>query len=115
MRFQNSFGNRFFDDDRFSVSFRISSDFIYKAILLPTMLYNCTTNVNFSRTQLSMLSSLDNRIEKLCTKKQPPIVNEIKRHTAMLVKKCMLGEVCDNMNGMFVVKQHGIATRNNLN
>ena len=61
---------------------------IYKAILLPTMLYNCTTNVNFSRTQLSMLSSLDNRIEKLCTKKQPPIVNEIKRHTAMLVKKC---------------------------
>ena len=86
---------------------------IYKAILLPTMLYNCTTNVNFSRTQLSMLSLLDNRIEKLCTKKQPPIVNEIKRHTAMLVKKCMLGEVCDNMNGMFVVKQHGITTRNN--
>ena len=25
----------------------------------------------------------------------------------------MLGEVCDNMNGMFVVKQHGITTRNN--
>ena len=60
-----------------------------------------------------MFSSLDNIIEKLCTKKQPPIVNEIKRHTAMLVKKCMLNKVCDNMNGMFVVKQHSITTRNN--
>ena len=29
----------------------------------------------------------------------------------MSIKK--LGEVCDNMNGMFVVKQHAIKTRNN--
>ena len=31
----------------------------------------------------------------------------------MLVRKCMLNKVCDNMNGMFVVKQHSITTRNN--
>ena len=67
----------------------------YKGILLPTLLYNCTTNLNLTNTQLQNLNSLDRRVGKATSSEQSPIANEIKKHAFMSLKKCLNGEVCE--------------------
>ena len=86
---------------------------VYKGILLPIFLYSCTTNLNMKNSQLSKLTSLDNRITKIIGKQQTPIHNEIKRHAAMLVKKCLNNELCNNFEGFFEIRHHQRSTRNN--
>ena len=49
---------------------------VYKGILLPTLLYNCTTNVNLKNTQLQKLNSLDRRVGKVISSEQTPIANK---------------------------------------
>jgi hypothetical protein len=86
---------------------------IYKGILLPVLLYSCTTNLNLTNSQMSKLSSLDNRIAKITGKKQTLIVNEIKKHSVILVKKCLNNEVCESFLTFFTIRNHEINTRNN--
>lgn len=86
---------------------------IYKGILLPVLLYSCTTNLNLTNSQMSKLSSLDNRIAQITTKKQSSIENEIKKHSVILVKKCLNGEVCENFETFFTIRNHKVNTRNN--
>ena len=49
---------------------------VYKGILLPTLLYNCTTNVNLKNTQPQKLNSLDRRVGKVISSEQTPIANK---------------------------------------
>ena len=44
-----------------------------EGILLPVLLYACTTNLSLTNTQLSKLLSLDRRLTRLATKRQTPI------------------------------------------
>ena len=86
---------------------------IYKGILLSVLLYSCTTNLNLTNSQMSKLSSLDNRIAKITGKKQTPIESEMKKHSVILVKKCLNNEVCENFVTFFTIRNHEVNTRNN--
>ena len=86
---------------------------IYRGILLPVLLYACTTNLRLTNTQLSKLSSLDRRIARLTTKRQTPIQNEMKKHAVLLVRKCLDRQLCENFQNFFSVRAHEQSTRNN--
>ena len=86
---------------------------MYKGVLLPTLLYNCTTNLNLTNTQLQKLNSLDSRVGKVTSIEQTLIANEIKKHALMLVKKCLNGGVCEIFDNFFEMRTHEKSTRNN--
>ena len=84
-----------------------------KGILLPALLYNCTTNLNLTNTQLQKLNSLDRRVGKVTSSEQTPIANEIKKHALLLVKKCLNGKVCEIFDNFFEIRTHEKTTRDN--
>ena len=79
---------------------------VYKEIILPTLRYNCTTNLNLTNTQLQKLNSLDKIVGKVTSSEQTPTANEIKKHALMLVKKCLKGEVCEIFDNLFELRTH---------
>jgi hypothetical protein len=86
---------------------------IYQGKLLPTLLYNCIIDLNYSNTQLKLFQSIDRRVEAILGKKQTSSINEINRHAVLFVKKCMLGNTCENFKNYFTIKTHERVTRNN--
>ena len=64
----------------------------FKAMILPCITYNCTVNLNLTRTQRQKLQTIDRLPEKIMGKKQTAIENEIKKHSVMLVRKCVQKE-----------------------
>ena len=65
---------------------------IFKAMILPSITYNCTVNLNLTQTQRQKLQTIDRLAEKIIGKKQTSIENEIKKHSVMLVRKCVQKE-----------------------
>ena len=61
---------------------------ISKVMILPSITYNCTLNLNLTQTQRQKLQIIDRLAEKIIGKKQTSIENEIKKHSVMLVRKC---------------------------
>ncbi|XP_057299539.1 uncharacterized protein LOC130630163 [Hydractinia symbiolongicarpus] len=86
---------------------------IYVGMLLPTLLYCCTTNLNLTNGQQNKLQSLNRRIAKVTEKRQVPIMNEIKKHAVMLVRKCLDKAVCSKFEDFFEIRLHSRNTRNN--
>lgn len=86
---------------------------IYTGMLLPTLLYCSTTGLNLTNSQQNKLQSIDKRVRKITGKCQTPIINEIKKHAVILVRKCMSDTVCCNFENFFQVKSHSKNTRNN--
>ena len=86
---------------------------IYRGILLPVLLYACTTNLSLTNTPLSKLSSLERRITRLTTKRQTQIQNEMKKHAVLLIKKCLDRQLCETCQYFFTVRAHEQNTRNN--
>ena len=86
---------------------------IYEGIIVPTIIYNCIINLNYSSTQLKKLESIDRRVEKIIGQKNKKTVNEIYQHTVIFVKKCINKDTCENFCNYFQIKSHGVHTRNN--
>ena len=86
---------------------------IYRGILLPVLLYACTTNLSLTNTQLSKLSSLDRIIARLATKKQTPILNQMTKHAVLLVRKYLDRQLCENFQNFFTIRAHEQNTRHN--
>ena len=86
---------------------------IYQGIILPTVLFNCIVNLNYSNTQVTMLESIDCRVQKILGEKRPSTLNEIHKHAVLLVKKCMLGVTNEHFSDYFTLKVHDKPTRNN--
>ena len=42
----------------------------------------------------------------------PVVINEIKKRSIMLVRKCIDNSTCKNFNKYFVLQNHGRGTRN---
>ena len=86
---------------------------IFKAMILPCITYNCTVNLNLTQTQRQKLQTIDRLAEKIIGKKQTSIENEIKKHSVMLVRKCVQKETCENFKDYFKIQSHDRVTRNN--
>ena len=86
---------------------------IFKAMILPCITYNCTVNLNLTQTQRQKLQTIDRLAEKIIGKKQTSIENEIKKHSVMLVRKCVQKESCENFKDYFKIHSHDRVTRNN--
>ena len=61
---------------------------IFKAMILPCIMYNCTVNFNLTQTQRQKLQTINWLANKIIGKKQTSIENEIKKHSVMLVHMC---------------------------
>ena len=66
----------------------------FKAMILPCITYNCTVNLNLTQAQRQKLQTIYQLAEKIIGKKQTSIENEIKKHSIMLVRKCVQKETC---------------------
>ena len=86
---------------------------IYRGIIMPTLLFNCSMLLKMNNSQLAKLKSLDNRASKVTLSAVPNLRNEIENHCCLLVKKCLLGEKCENFENYFIMTNHGKNTRNN--
>ena len=85
-------------------------------MVVPLILYNCTVHLNLNQTQKNKLQSLQNRAIKIVDDAKVKLANIIQKlniHTYILVKKCLIGEVCSNFIEYFHLKKHLYNTRNN--
>ena len=86
---------------------------IFKVMVLPCITYNCTVNVNLAKTQRQNLQTIDGLAEKRIGKKQTSIENEIKKHSVMLVCKCVQKKTCESLKDYFKIQSHDRVTRSN--
>ena len=75
--------------------------------------YNCTVNLNLTQAQRQKLQTIDRLCEKIIGKKQTSTENEIKKHSVMLVRKCVQKITCENFKDYFKIQSHDRVTRNN--
>ena len=85
---------------------------IYTMMIVPLLTYRSTVKLNHSETQKKMLKSLERRATTVTGVKVPSVLNLVNREACCLVKKCLIGDVCENFNDYFVVNQHRQNTRN---
>ena len=86
---------------------------VYKSMILPCILFNCSMQLNLNDSKQQKLSSLDRRVASLLPRKQPKIINDINRHVVLLVRKCLEGLTCENFTKYFAIQNHTKHTRNN--
>ena len=85
---------------------------IYSMMIVPLLTYRSTAKLNHSETQKKMLKSLERRASMVTRVNVPSVFNLINREACCFVKKCLIGDVCENFKDYFVVNQHRQNTRN---
>ena len=75
-------------------------------MIVPLLIYRSTVKLSHSETQKKMLKSLERRASTVTGVKVPSVLNLVNMEACCLVKKCLIGDVCENFNGYFVVNQH---------
>ena len=85
---------------------------IYSMMIVPLLTYLSTVKLNHSETQKKMLKSLERRASMVTRVNVPSVFNLINREACCFVKKCLIGDVCENFKDYFVVNQHRQNTRN---
>ena len=86
---------------------------IYRAIIMPALLFNSSMLLKMNNSQLSKLKSLENRASKVTLCAVSKLRIEIEKHCCLLVKKCLIGKTCENFHNYFTTTNHGRNTRNN--
>ena len=82
-------------------------------MIFPCITDNCTVNLNLTHSQRQKLQTIDGLAEKIIGKKQTSIENEIKKHSVMLVRKCVQKETRENLKDYFKIQSHDRVTGNN--
>ena len=85
---------------------------IYRAMILPPLMYNCTTMLDLTSGQIHKLESIQRRAEEISNTPQKNIANTMKEKSVLLVKKCLHGLLCDDFTDYFQFNTHSKATRN---
>ena len=92
---------------------------IYNCMILPILTYCGVLNLNLTQTQLNKLTSLQERATKVVFLNGTPKVglqstaNCMKKRACELVKKIMVGDICDSLKDHFTLNNHVRVTRNN--
>ena len=69
--------------------------------------------MNLTQAQRQKLQTIDRLCEKIIGKKQTSTENEIKKHSVMLVRKCVQKITCENFKDYFKIQPHDRVTRKN--
>ena len=78
------------------------------------MTFNGIIHLNHTQMQVKKLKSLDRRATELTKDTNiKSTLDLLKQHACQIVRKCLDGESCDNMNGYFEILAHERCTRNN--
>ena len=86
---------------------------IFRGMVLPCVTYSCTVSLDFNQTQRRKLQSIDRLVAKISGTKQTLVENEIKKHSILLVRKCIKQKTCSNFQNYFQIASHERVTRNN--
>ena len=85
---------------------------IFKAKILPCIMYKCTVNLNLTQAQRQKLQTIDRLAKNIVGKKETSIENEIKKHSVVLVRECVQKETCENFKDYFKIQSHDRVTGN---
>ena len=92
---------------------------IYNCMILPILTYCGVLNLNLTQTQLNKLISLQERATKAVFLNGTPevglqsVTNCKKKRACELVKKIVVGDICDSLKDHFTLNNHVRVTRNN--
>ena len=92
---------------------------IYNCMILPILTYCGVLNLNLTQTQLNKLISLHERATKAVFPNGTPevglqsVMNCKKKRACELVKKIVVGDICDSLKDHFTLNNHVRVTRNN--
>ena len=89
---------------------------VYSMMISPLLKYNSIVNLNFNKTQLNKLKSVDNRAKQIINDQtfcQSSCINSINGHACLLVRKCLDQNICSNFLNYFTINQTVKVTRNN--
>ena len=92
---------------------------IYNCMILPILTYCGVLTLNLTQTQLNKLISWRERATKVAFLSGTPevglqtVMNCKKKRACELVKKIVVGDICDSQNDHFTLNNHVRVTRNN--
>ena len=87
---------------------------VYEMVIVPIILYSSLIHLKLTTIQLKKLSSLDSRAKKIIggTVSIKSISSRMKIRSCLLVRKCLVGESCENFKQYFQINSHERKTRN---
>ena len=85
---------------------------VYTSAIIPALIYNCIVQLNFTRTQLKTLKSIEARASSILKSKTCDLKHEIDKHAILLVRDCRNGNVCANFQDYLMINKHSVRTRN---
>ena len=91
---------------------------IFNMMIVPLLTYCCLLKLPLTKTQTSMLSSLQNRASSVIygndnrEKKIVSILHQRQVKSCVTVRKCLNGTVCSPTKEYFQVNKHSLVTRN---
>ena len=89
---------------------------VYSMMISPLLKYNSIVNLNFNKTQLNKLKSVDNRAKQIINDQtfcRRSCINSINGHACLLLRKCLDQHICNNFFNYFTINQTVKVTRNN--
>jgi hypothetical protein len=85
-------------------------------MIVPIVTYSGTINLLYTRTQLEKLGSIEKRAKEIIGSEinipSTYLHKLMKMKACMIVKKCLVNDICSNFCGYFQVNNHDKGTRN---
>ncbi|CAB4026784.1 prostaglandin reductase 1-like, partial [Paramuricea clavata] len=89
---------------------------IYQMMIVPIVTYSGTIKLLYTRTQLEKLGSIEKRAKEIIGSEisipSTYLHKLMKMKACMIVKKCLVNDICSNFCGYFQVNNHDKGTRN---
>ena len=83
---------------------------VYRSMIVPILLFNCISNLNFTTTQIQKLKSLNGRANTIINNQNGDKIPNIadlhgltRKHACVTVWKCLNGQVCENFRNYFTI------------
>ena len=88
---------------------------VYKMMILPILTYSSIIKLQFTKTELTRLTLIENRAHRIIENNElgnnvtiPTTVNVIKKNACVIVRNILFNKVCENFRNYFKWNNHSI-------
>jgi len=87
---------------------------IYEMVIVPIILYSTLISLKLTTTQRNKLRSLDNRAKRVVGGNVSicQMESRMKKKACLVVKQCLVSDMCNNFKNYFELNEHSMRTRN---